>query len=38
VADPAWADEVLGALGPRPPVLVEKLMAQGDGFAAWRWD
>ena len=29
---------LLGALGPRKPVMVEKLMAHGDGFAAWRWD
>ncbi len=29
---------LLGALGPRQPVFVEKLMAHGDGFAAWRWD
>jgi protocatechuate 4,5-dioxygenase beta chain len=29
---------LLGALGPRRPVLAEKLMAHGDGFAAWRWD
>jgi Catalytic LigB subunit of aromatic ring-opening dioxygenase len=29
---------LLGALGPRRPVLLETLMAHGDGFAAWRWD
>jgi catalytic LigB subunit of aromatic ring-opening dioxygenase len=29
---------MLGALGPRKPVLAEKLMAHGDGFAAWRCD
>jgi protocatechuate 4,5-dioxygenase beta chain len=29
---------MLGALGPRRPVMAEKLLAHGDGFAAWRWD
>jgi hypothetical protein len=29
---------LLGALGPRKPVLIERMMAHGDGFAAWRWD
>jgi protocatechuate 4,5-dioxygenase beta chain len=29
---------LLGALGPRQPVLLEARMAHGDGFAAWRWD
>jgi hypothetical protein len=29
---------LLGALGPRRPVLLESRMGHGDGFAVWRWD
>jgi protocatechuate 4,5-dioxygenase beta chain len=29
---------LLGAIGPRQPVLVEPRMAHGDVYAAWRWD
>jgi Catalytic LigB subunit of aromatic ring-opening dioxygenase len=29
---------MLGALGPRDPVMLERRIGQGDGFAVWRWD
>jgi protocatechuate 4,5-dioxygenase beta chain len=29
---------LLGALGPRPPILLEPRRAHGDAFAAWRCD
>lgn len=29
---------LLGALGPRQPVLLDSRMGHGDGYAVWRWD
>jgi protocatechuate 4,5-dioxygenase beta chain len=29
---------LLGALGPRKPVFLEKRAEYGDAFVAWRWD
>ena len=29
---------LLGALGPRRPVLLDSRMGHGDGYAVWRWD
>lgn len=29
---------LLGALGPRRPVMLEARMAHGDAYAVWRWD
>jgi Catalytic LigB subunit of aromatic ring-opening dioxygenase len=29
---------LLGALGPRRPVMLDARMGHGDGYAVWRWD